>query len=436
MAASIFISHSAKDAPARQYLDAIASALRQAGFDVWLDETRLKGSDDWGVVIANAMASCHGAVVLFSTESIKSGYVEFEVSNLFARWQREKANPLETRFRFCPIVVPPLTVDDVKSDLFVRAIKLDTNNWIATPDPASAITRLLDTFTGLAEWPSPFEQLAGAVSSTLGKVSSAAVLLGAAGDAGFNQHEMNNPASYPTQLARLLTLCPIDRLCAALRSLSNALTANDIGQLFDLLGPSWVSFEAGQQFKHCLSSGPSTSATPIAIINGIRTEFTPRMYLLRARGLIRATAGHIIQVTAPSLAGMSEPELFDNVRTELLAWIRMKFANRRPDVGRIEAAVAKGSATADTLLQSLVNDLVSANAVFVISLAVEPVDLDLVARVSARPALQRVAFVALIGSETPAPPPSRAQLIEPRLSLDYEKLAFDHSDTLLSELNV
>jgi hypothetical protein len=40
MSASIFISHSAKDAPALVYLDAIAGGLLAAKFDVWVDRTR------------------------------------------------------------------------------------------------------------------------------------------------------------------------------------------------------------------------------------------------------------------------------------------------------------------------------------------------------------------------------------------------------------
>src|SRR5262245_57058121 len=118
MSANIFISHSAKDQGGRAYLDAIATG-HAATHDVLVDYKRREPGEHRGLVVANLMAECHGAVALFSSTALESKYFLFEISNLFARWMREGHDhgaAAAGRFRFCPLLIPPVTVDDVKAD--------------------------------------------------------------------------------------------------------------------------------------------------------------------------------------------------------------------------------------------------------------------------------------------------------------------------------
>lgn len=434
MSASIFISHSAKDAPARQYLDAIRAALRNAPFDVWLDESRLKGGDDWGFVIANAMAWCHGAVVLITKQSLDSEYVKFEISNLFARWERETRGGAQNPIRFCPLIVPPYTLAEAQAHDFIRSLQMTGVNWIVPATPEEACARLLTAFNGLTGWPSPFEAILGRVRGPLTQLDPAA-LLGVAQAAGFSATDMPDPQSYPARLAELLMRSPIQNLCRAHRRMLPGLSTETVLGLFELMQPSWVSFEAGQRLMPYLSLFGAPATERLAILNGKETMFTPLMYLMRARGQTSAAAGHVVPVIAPSAAGLSEAALLRAVHSELLALVRVSLPRRVADIAKLQAEFDNGNEAAfERLLEPFINKFVNADSPIIVALFVEPIDLDLVDRISARPALSQVTFVALIGDTTP-PAPLLPHVLEPRLSPDYEMLACDAGELLISDLS-
>jgi hypothetical protein len=205
--------------------------------------------------------------------------------------------------------------------------------------------------------------------------------------------------------------------------------------LFELLQPSWVSFEAGQRLTAYLSLSRAQAAERLVILNGKETMFTPLMYLMRARGQTAAAAGHVVPVIAPSAANLSQVALLRAIHGELLTLVRVSLPRRAAEIARLQAEFDNGNETAfERLLEPFIIKFVNADSPIVVAMFVDPVDLDLVDQISARPGLARVTFVALIGDMT-APSTLSSHVLEPRLSPEYETLACDAGDILISDLS-
>jgi hypothetical protein len=432
MPATIFISHSAKDQPAAEFLDVLEEGLRDAGFDVWLDRARLQGGDDWRVVIANALAECHGAVALFSTAALDSEYFKFEVGNLFARWTREQADPnlsANRRLRFCPVVAPPLTVDEVKQAPFVAATYFGVVNWLVPADAADALRRVKEVVTGLGEWPSPIEDVTALAEAILVDVNAAAVYEAAARDAGFSPADLGPPANHPARLTRLLCRCSIDSLCRALLRVRGVLGTEKTRTLFELLAPGWVSFEAAHRFNEYLDAG-TVPPDRFAVIAGAFPQFTPQMYVQRARRNTRDAAGYVVTVPGPEGGTLAGTALLGQVDTALVKFLKQRYANTRwddvaKDVADLEAAHNQGNrAEAAPRLGRLIKRLVIAGRPVVVVIPASEVDFDLVAALPTAAGLERVTFVALSSFDQPRPPHD-ARYILPELNSDLEAFAYD-----------
>jgi TolB-like protein/Tfp pilus assembly protein PilF len=74
---AIFLSYASEDA---EIARRIADALRAAGFDVWFDQTELRGGDAWDVLIRKRIKDCMLFVPVISknTESRSEGYFRLE----------------------------------------------------------------------------------------------------------------------------------------------------------------------------------------------------------------------------------------------------------------------------------------------------------------------------------------------------------------------
>jgi ADP-ribose pyrophosphatase YjhB (NUDIX family) len=100
----IFISHSARDADAREVLERIDQGLESAGFEVMLDRKRLRGGDEWEVKLFTWLKSCDGAVVLFSQNALTSDWVAQESTILNFRLRAESGDG----FVLLPVLLPPV----------------------------------------------------------------------------------------------------------------------------------------------------------------------------------------------------------------------------------------------------------------------------------------------------------------------------------------
>src|ERR1700745_2397265 len=74
---AIFLSYASQDA---EIALRIADALRAAGFEVWFDQTELRGGDAWDVLIRKRIKDCVLFVPVISknTESRREGYFRLE----------------------------------------------------------------------------------------------------------------------------------------------------------------------------------------------------------------------------------------------------------------------------------------------------------------------------------------------------------------------
>lgn len=73
----VFISYSTKDAV---YANKLANSLRDHGFDVWIDDSQLRSSEDWWQSIVVALWECAAFVVILSPNSDSSRWVQREIT--------------------------------------------------------------------------------------------------------------------------------------------------------------------------------------------------------------------------------------------------------------------------------------------------------------------------------------------------------------------
>lgn len=73
----IFISYSKHDSA---YAHKLVARLRQEGYDVWIDDRRLRSSDDWWPSIVHAIWGCAAIIVIMSPASDRSRWVQREIT--------------------------------------------------------------------------------------------------------------------------------------------------------------------------------------------------------------------------------------------------------------------------------------------------------------------------------------------------------------------
>src|SRR3954469_15485232 len=98
----VFVSHSARGDPdSHASLKAIEAQLKKAGFDVLLDETRLKGGEPWRNCLHTWMGHCHGAILLLTPKALQSPWVLKEATIL--SWRNSLSAPGE--FLLVPVLL-------------------------------------------------------------------------------------------------------------------------------------------------------------------------------------------------------------------------------------------------------------------------------------------------------------------------------------------
>lgn len=80
----VFISYSTHDTT---YARQLADALVQRGFEVWIDNKRLRGGDDWWKSIVRALRGCAAFIVILSPRSDGSKWVQREIT-LADNWDK------------------------------------------------------------------------------------------------------------------------------------------------------------------------------------------------------------------------------------------------------------------------------------------------------------------------------------------------------------
>lgn len=79
----LFISHGSHDDQSLGRLDALTTALENAGYEVLVDKRFITSGDMWRERIHSALAECHAAIVPFDDEALKSNPI---LRQLLYRW--------------------------------------------------------------------------------------------------------------------------------------------------------------------------------------------------------------------------------------------------------------------------------------------------------------------------------------------------------------
>jgi hypothetical protein len=413
---TIFISHSAKSEADQTYLEALATGLEQASFEVWLDRHALTAGDDWNHKIGNHLVYCQGAVVLVSKQSLSSFYVQHEISNLLARWRRERdPRTGEPTFPLCPVLLSP----DVEPDLhsgFPQAVRFTDVNYV-TPRPVdAALAALRVSFDSLPQWSAAASPLALIEDQIAGLLEGIRLRLlrSAAVTAGFPEPQAVTPEAAALDLTRSLLTRPLNEGYQFLAALGTAITDEQRRNLFQLIAPSWVSPEAARRLSDAIASRPPD----VCIVNGERTDFTPQMYLRRARNELPRFAGQVVEVKGVS---------------HRLAWEKL-----RRDV-REAVAVHVGvdltdPAFEDALRREVTGVLENTKRPLVVAVPVAETDLDIVARLRTETVFEGITFVALCREASPPVGTPGLTWLEPELRPTQEDSAFRMYDRLVRTL--
>jgi hypothetical protein len=416
---TIFISHSAKSTADAEYLAAVKKGLETAGFDVWLDRQDLKAGDDWNQKIGNSLVYCQGAVVLTSKDSLASFYVQHEISNLLLRWRRERDPQTgESAFPLCPVLLSADVVPELEKD-FSKAIRFTDVNYIAAGPAADAVTRLVDAFKGIQDFDSDNSPLAAVedqIMSILAVPTLRRTMMRAAQQAGFPAPTGATIEAIALELARNLLTRPLEAVYQFLLALGAGITHEQRRNLFHLAAPAWVSPEAAVRLAGALAKMPPDAC----IVNAEYVDFTPGMYLRRARLELPDLAGQVVSVRAAT-GGLALQQL----RRQVLVAIAAKLS--------VDGEPA--DATFESKVQAEVaRRLTATRRPILVAIPSVETDLDLIGKLRTDPVFQGITFMALCKHAKPSDDAKGLAWLDPELRPNQEQAAFDIHNTLIQTL--
>lgn len=236
----IFITHSTKTEEAQEFLDAVKKAL-DLNFDVRLDQTGLKGGDDWRAKLYQWMEEVHGAVLLLTKEALESKFVQMEA--MYFTWRKFR----QPGFVLLPVTVGEVTAVDLAKGIFGE-MALNTFQAISLKEPALAakVACCLISLKGQSQPRTPREVLQARIVKLLRKEASeddlrevGVVLL------GWTPDQFTASTDYYEKFAReLLQADRVDaaKAFAAVTMLADA-GVHQANELLEIITPNWVAPE-------------------------------------------------------------------------------------------------------------------------------------------------------------------------------------------------
>lgn len=314
----VFISHSARrDKHAMGVLKKITQQLKQDGFDVWWDEERLKGGDDWRQEINMWLGLCDCAVILFSEKALDSPWVLKEATNLI--WRRS----LDDNFVVLPVLLKGVTRADLQAEDYsplaineIQATPRDTPTRIATK-----VSQTLAPLKQAANLASPWRRLEDVIVFSLRdieiKLPSALIQAASSLGADFGLWQPNPRPSYSERLARILLQSDLSAAAKALKVLAPLFPDKKTAyRLIDILTIFWIN-------PFAVARLPGLRKLPfeerVVCVNGQMFPFTSENYIRRASW---ANADWLI-VEMPKAAGDEERQV-DAIEDLIRASLRRK----------------------------------------------------------------------------------------------------------------
>ena len=277
----IFISHSARQDPvALDYLKKITAALKASGFDVLVDQDRLKPGQEWRSYLDLWMAHCHAAVILLSEKALgESKWVLKEATILRWRDSLEALNGRKSGFQLIPVFLRvrsaqvdaapgfgPLKLSEIEALRGLKPVPL-AKKLVRTLEPllqtaGDSPRRLLETKIA--------NQLANVTDTTLKAMATALKV-----DLGdFEPYRGLAP-----QVAMLMLHAPLRQLADALGVLAGAVLNESIKAIFEMLAHSWVDAEAAGLVGRVIRENPQERAL---LLNVTEPRFGAKAYIARA----------------------------------------------------------------------------------------------------------------------------------------------------------
>lgn len=275
----IFISHSAKDAVARETLAKLYTALHQE-YEVLLDRKRLLPTDPWRQELHTWMGLCQGAVLLLSEDALhRSDWVRKEATVL--SYRRE----MDDQFILVPVLIPPVDADSLKRERSFAPLELDAIQAVCGT-PEEIVEQVLESLKPLKnelDQRAPLRKIEKSVGKILSDLAheERAPLIAAAAKLG-KRLPWSTRERYGEQLARELLSVELDKAVKVLEYLANSIpgSGKKLAEVLTLLSPFWVNPDAALELVRMHKRSLRQRAVRV---NGAACPFTGKSYIRRAR---------------------------------------------------------------------------------------------------------------------------------------------------------
>ena len=277
----VFISHSAKDALAKEVLDKVHSRL-QPDFEVLLDQYRLEANDPWRNELDIWMGLCHVGVILFSKDALESDWVLKEATIL--RWRRAR----DESFVVVPVLFPPVEHKDLDENKKFAPLALNEIQMLTAEtadDVVERIVKRLELLKHLGDAKTPLLELENLIASRLSELElrRPEALREAAAKLG-QQLPWRSDNKYSEQLARALLSADPSQVAEAVLVMAPHFTSLEAAiDIIDRLTPFWVNPQAVARLPEMIKLPQKERAV---CVNGVVFQFTPKSYLSRAQASI------------------------------------------------------------------------------------------------------------------------------------------------------
>jgi hypothetical protein len=284
----IFLSHSSHTAENDAIVDGLDEGLRGQGFHVFLDHSgEIQAGDEWDLRINQWMAECHGAVILFSKDALKSSWVKKEAAILTWRKRLDRE-----RFFLTGVLLDGVTPEEIDADPLYKALRVTDFQFVRDcwreDDPvgtvACALERLNTVLPATTDAETPFDRVRQRVGKVLQKAADADELE----DAWNALPAERRPAwcrtpgeRFDDAISRYLFRNNREPL-SALRAVLNCLPDIGKAEAMKLLGyvqPLWVDSESAGVLSNAQAKGQPCG---LSLNSGYFKDFTAKHYARRA----------------------------------------------------------------------------------------------------------------------------------------------------------
>lgn len=400
----IFISHSSNNPISTELISCLSTAFIQEGLHVLVDIKRLQPGAKWRDEIYSWLGLCHGAVILLSPEAFVPDSFWVARESAILTWR----NTLTPDFRIIPVLLPGVTIQQLRSDLQFRDLRLETFQVVKHENNTETTKALLDGFSALQPpEKTPLEEIVLCVEVLLEGISQVAIEE-AYQALDFDLGKLTSDGTLTRALSMAMLHVPLAKAVNALEILVRfAPDSSTVDRILDIIAPNWVDLHAARWIARCALE---RSNRPAVVLNA-NTRFAADMYVRRAACKPPRTCWHIVSITT-----VFGENAFEDIAREIWQSLHACFADfllKDPFCSDL-----------DQQLTILMQDLQQLQRPVIVVCKLPPQANEIILRLRDRfPYLQ---FLFLSGSELPDAgqyPETVLRLIEPALPDGKEQSA-------------